>query len=48
MQNKAKLGRVGIPGGQDDGDERRANAPNKPNLGPGKAKGKCLAGKDLW
>jgi hypothetical protein len=47
LQNKAKLGRTGVSGGQDGGDERRANAPNKPNFGHGKEKGKCFSGKEL-
>jgi hypothetical protein len=47
LQNKAKLGRTGVSGGQDGGDERRANAPNKPNFGHGKANGKWFAEKEL-
>jgi hypothetical protein len=47
MRNEAKLGRAGVSGAQDGGDERRANAPNKPNFGHGKAKGKWFAGKEL-
>ena len=47
MQNKPKLGRAGVSGAQDGGDERRASAPNKPNFGHGKTKGKWLCGKGV-
>ena len=32
--NKAKLGQAAVSGGQDGGDGRRANAPNKPSSSP--------------
>ncbi len=47
VRNKPKLGRAGISGGRDGGDERRANAQNKPNFAHGKTNGKWLVGKEL-